>query len=87
MCVSLDWIMHVLILAVVVCGVIALLRLLVNFLAPRIGVPADWLAFIAQALWICLWVAVAIFAIIFIFGLIGCLLGWAGGMPSLMPHR
>ncbi len=59
----------------------------VSFLAPRIGIPGDWIAFIAQALWICLWVAVAIFAIIFIFGLIGCLIGWGGGMPSLMPHR
>ncbi len=87
MCVSLDWLMHVFILAAIICGVIALLRLLVSFLAPRIGIPGDWIAFIAQALWICLWVAVAIFAIIFIFGLIGCLIGWGGGMPSLMPHR
>ncbi len=87
MCFSMDWLAHIIIMAIIIIGVIALLRLLVAFLAPRIGMSGEVINFIAQALWICLWVAIGIFAVIFIFGLISCLLSMGGGMPSLMPHR
>jgi hypothetical protein len=86
MCFSLDWLMHIFILAIVICGVIALLRLLVSFLAPRIGLGGEIVSFIVQALWICLWVVIGIVAVLFIFGLISCMLS-SVSIPSLMPHR
>lgn len=77
MCFGLQWIEQVLIWAVVLCAVIALLRLLVSFVLPRLGLGADILSFVVQAITILMWAIICIAAIIFIFDLIACL------MPSL----
>lgn len=80
MCFGLEWIMTLLIWVVVICAVVALLRLLVSFVLPRLGIEAGIMAFVVQAITIVIWAIVCIAAIYFIFTLIICL---APSMPRL----
>jgi hypothetical protein len=79
MCFSLEWLEQLLVWLVIVCAIIAILRLLLPWIASALGIPI-----IAQAIQIVLWAVIAIFVIYFCFALIGCLAG--GGLP-LFPHR
>ena len=79
MCFSLGWIEQLLVWLVIVCAIIAILRLLLPWVAAQLGIPL-----IAQVINIVLWAVVVIFVIYFCFALLGCLGG--GGMP-LFPHR
>lgn len=82
MCFSLAWIAQFLIWLVIICGAIALLRLLVGFILPKLGVGGEILSFVAQALYIIMWVVICIAAIYFIFDLISCL-GPSLSMPRM----
>ena len=80
MCFGLEWIEALLIWLVVICAVIALLKLLVGFVLPKIGMSAEILAFAIRAITIVIWAIVCIAAIYFIFALISCL---APSLPRL----
>ncbi len=80
MCFGLEWLKDILIWLVVICAVIALLRLLVSFVLPRLGFGAEILSFLVSAVTIVIWAIVCIAAIIFIFSLISCL---GPSMPRL----
>jgi hypothetical protein len=79
MCFSLPWIEQLLVWLVIVCAIIAILRLLLPWVAAQLGIPI-----IGQVINIILWAVVVIFVIYFCFSLLSCLGG--GGLP-LMPHR
>ena len=82
MCFGLEWFEDVLIWIIVVCAVVALLKLLVSFVLPKLGMSGELLAFLVQAFRIVIWAIVCIAVVIFIFDLIACLLPW-GGFPRL----
>jgi hypothetical protein len=79
MCFSLSWIEQLLVWLVIACAIVAILRLLLPWVAAQLGVPI-----IAQVISIILWAVVVIFVIYFCFALLSCLGG--GGLP-LFPHR
>lgn len=81
MCFGLAWFENLLIWIVVICAVVALLRLLVSFVLPKLGLAGEIVGFMVAAARIIIWAIVCIFAIIVIFELISCLLG--GGLPRL----
>lgn len=84
MCFSVAFFIHWLIVLIIICGALALLKLLIGFVAPKLGVGGEVLAFVAQAFTIVLWVVICIAAAIFIGGLIGCLTG--GGLSLPIPR-
>lgn len=79
MCFSIGWLEQLLVWLIIVCAVVAVLRLIVPWVAAQLGVPV-----IAQVLNIILWAIICIFVIYFCFALLACVGG--GGMP-LFPHR
>lgn len=79
MCFSTGWLEQLLVWLIIVCAVVAVLRLIVPWVAAQLGVPV-----IAQVLNIILWAIICIFVIYFCFALLACVGG--GGMP-LFPHR
>jgi hypothetical protein len=83
-CFSLAWIQQVLIYAVIVCAVIALLKLVIPFILAQLGSGGG---IISQAINILFWAIICIFVIYVVFAIIGCLLSMSGGGLSLMPHR
>lgn len=74
-CLSLGFVEQLCIWLVIVCAIVAIIKLLVPFLTGLIGFPI-----IGQIINIVLWAVVAIMAIYIIFALIGCLLGAGGGL-------
>jgi len=78
MCFSLAWIEQLLVWLVIVCAIIAILRLLLPWVAAQIG------GIIPAVINIVLWAVIAIFVIYFCFALMSCLAG--PGLP-LFPHR
>ena len=79
MCFTIGWLESLLVYLIVVCAVVAILRLIVPWVASQLGIPV-----IAQVLNIVLWAIICIFVIYFCFALLACVGG--GGMP-LFPHR
>lgn len=79
MCFTLGWIEQLLVWLVIVCAVIAILRLLLPWVAAQLGIPI-----LAQVIQIVLWAVIVIFVIYFCFALLSCLGG--GGLP-LFPHH
>lgn len=73
-CFSLPWFEQVLIWLVIICAVVAILRLLIPFVLGAIGAGGG---VIVQAINIVLWAVIAIFVIYVCFDLIGCLIGSA----------
>ena len=90
MCFSAQWLEQMLIYIVVVCGIIAIIKLLipllVQVLTPVLGGGA---VIVGQIMMIVLYVIIAIFVIYLVFGLISCLWSFVGGGGglSLIPHR
>ena len=82
MCFSLGWIAQLLIWLVVVCAVVAVVRILLPMILGPLGGPT---AVIIQILRIIMWAVVCIFAIWVVFDLLQCLVGF-GGHP-LGYHR
>jgi hypothetical protein len=84
MCFGLEWLMHLLIVLVIVCAAIALIRLLISFVLPHLGIGAEIVNFIVSAAYIIMWAVICIAAIYFIFELIACLMGTGGiSLPRL----
>ena len=83
MCFSLAWIEQLLVWLVIVCAVVAILRLLLPFVAAQLGGAGGT---VMAAINIVLWAVVCIFVIYFCFALIECLISGSGGLP-LFPHR
>lgn len=77
-CFGMEWWEHVFILIVVVCAVVALLRLLISFVLPKLGIGGEIIGFLVQAAYIVMWAIICIAAIIFIFDLIACLWPYVG---------
>lgn len=78
-CFSLGFLEQLLVWLIVVCAVVAIIRLLVPFLTDLIGMPI-----VAQIINIVLWAIVAIMVVYIIFALLSCLLG---GGPLHFPAR
>jgi hypothetical protein len=78
MCFSLAWVEQMLIWLVVLCAVVALLRLVIGFVLPQLGIGGPIFSIIVAAINIFIWAIVLIAVIIFIFDLAQCLMG--GGM-------
>jgi hypothetical protein len=73
MCFGLAWIESLIIWVIVICAVIALLKLLAGFILPKLGLSAEILAFVIKAITIVIWAIICIAAVYFIFDLIACL--------------
>lgn len=86
MCFGWYWFLHALIAIVVICGIIALLRELVRFLAPKLGIPGDWITFLVNIVTIVLYTAIGVAAVVLVGELIACMWGWVGGF-SFFPAR
>lgn len=82
MCFSMAWLQQILIYIVIVCAVVAILKLLIPFVLAQIGAAGG---IIASAINIVLWAFICIFVIYICFALISCLTGGSG--LSLLPHR
>ena len=74
-CFSLAWIEQLLVWLVIVCAIIAILRLLLPWVAAQLGIPI-----IAQVINIILWAVVVCFVIYFCFALLECLGGSGIGL-------
>lgn len=75
MCFSLSWLEQMLVWLVIVCAIVAVIRLLVPWITGVLGVPI-----IGQVLNIILWAVIAIVCIYIIFALLSCLLSMGGGL-------
>ena len=73
MCFSLQWLESFLVWLVIVCAVVALIRLLIGFIIPKLGVGAEVASVVVRALWIVMWAIICVALIYFIFDLIMCL--------------
>jgi hypothetical protein len=80
MCFSLVWLEQFLVWLIVICAVVALLRLLVSFVIPRLGLGGEVLGFVVKAITIIIWAIICIALVYFIFDLIMCL---GPSMPRL----
>lgn len=80
MCFSLAWLRDIIIWIIVLCAVVGLIRLLIAFVVPHLGLSGEVLSFIVKALTIVMWAVICIAAVVFIFGLISCL---SPGLPRL----
>jgi hypothetical protein len=79
MCFTLSWIEQFCIWLIIVCAIVAILRLLLPWVAAQIG------GVIPGVINIVLWAVIAIFVVYFCFALIECLAGFGGRLP-LFPH-
>ncbi len=82
-CFSLGWFEQLLIWIVIVCAVVAILKIFIPWLFSLMGADTGPLLPILS---IVMWAIIAIFAIYIVFALISCLLG-AGGHLSLLPPK
>lgn len=80
MCFPIAAIMAVIIWCVIVSAVVMILRLLLAFALPRMGVGADIVSLLVQVLMIILWAVVVIAVITIVGDAIVCLIGLA---PSI----
>lgn len=89
MCFSWDWLLHLLIFAILVIATIKILQVVVNYALTKMGgaIGEGW-AVIVRVLEICFWAAVAIFVLIICFALLSCLWSaFGGGGMTLLPRR
>lgn len=86
-CFSLAWFQQLLIWLVIVCAVVAILKLLVPWVIAQMGAEIGAGASLVLAvLRIVVWAIITIFVIYVCFALISCLMSYGGGLP-LLPHR
>lgn len=81
MCFSFDWLATFLIWLVIIAAAIALLRLLLRFVGPRLEWGAEIVEFVVAAIRILIWAIILIAVIVFVFDIIACL------APSLRMPR
>lgn len=80
-CFSLPWLESLLVWLVIVCAIVAILKLLLPFVLNQLGVAGG---VIMQAINIVMWAIIAIAVIYFCFMLISCL---GGGLLPPLPNR
>jgi hypothetical protein len=83
MCFGLSWIEAFLVWLVVICLVIGLLRLLVTFIVPRLGLSGEIVNFVVRAITMVIWAIICIAAIYFIFDIVACALGGGLSLPRV----
>ena len=76
-CLSLELIENWIIWLIVVCAVVAVIKLLLPLITPALG---GWAGLVVKILWIVLYAIIAIFVVIVCFDLLSCVIG---SMPSL----
>jgi len=81
-CFSLSWLESLLVYLIIVCAVVAILRLIVPWVAAQLGIPI-----ISQVLNIILWAIICILCIYIVFALLSCLVSMGGGGYPLFPHH
>ena len=84
MCFSMEFLKQILIWCIVIGAVFAILQIIIPMVMAQVGATMGgaW-AVVVQILKIMLWALVLIFLVIFAFDMIGCLLGYTGGLPRL----
>lgn len=82
MCFSLSWVEQILVWLVIVCAVVAILRLFLPWVAAQLGGIGSMVMAVIN---IILWAIVCIYVIYFVFMLLECLVGAGSGL-SLFPH-
>lgn len=82
MCWSLSFLEDILIRLIILCAIVAIIKVIVPWVLSLIGAVA---APIVQIIYIILWVIVAIWCVVIGFELLQCLIG-AGGF-SIVPHH
>ncbi|HXC76861.1 MAG TPA: hypothetical protein VNU19_07410 [Candidatus Acidoferrum sp.] len=86
MCFSLEWIEHLLILAVVITAIVLILQAIISFVLPKLpGMFAEAVGLITTIIKIVIWAIIIIALIYFAFSMISCLWGMAGGLS--LSHR
>jgi hypothetical protein len=82
MCFSLQWLEQVFIWIIIICAIVAIVRLLLPMVFAQLGAPGGTILAIIN---IAMWAIVAIFVVMFAFELISCLLSAGGGLhfPSI----
>jgi len=86
MCFGLAWFEQILIWIIVVCAAVALLRLLVSFVLPKLGMSGEVFSFIISVVRIIIIAIVCIFAVILVFELFSCLWSIGGGLSLPRTH-
>lgn len=72
-CLSLGFLQQLIIQLIVICAIVAVIKLLVPWLVDFVGLPI-----IGQVIMIILWAIVAIMVVYLIFALLSCLVGSGG---------
>lgn len=80
MCFSLEWFKDLLIWIIAVCFVVAVLRVLVAFILPKMDVGAEVLVVVVKVLTLAMWAVICIALVVFAIDLIACILP---SMPRL----
>ena len=75
MCFSLLWLRDLLIYIVIICAIVAFVKLLLPIVLKYAG---EWAAVISQAVHIIMWAIITIILIYIVFALFSCLLGGGG---------
>lgn len=85
MCFSLAFVENLLIWLVVICCIVACVRVLVPWICGKfgVGIPAEVIVILGYILW----AVVLIFAIVVIFDLLACVVSGGGLHFSLLPNR
>jgi hypothetical protein len=86
MCFSMQWLLQILIFAVIIGAVIAILKIVVPYALSMIGAEiSGGIGVIMSVFRIVLWAVVVIFVLVICFQLISCLLSYGGGvhLPSV----
>ena len=84
MCFSLEWLKNLLIWIVIVCVIVGMIRVLISFVIPKLGIGGEVVAVIVRILTILLWGIVCIALIVFVFDLVACVAG--GGLGVTLPR-
>lgn len=82
MCFSMAWFQQLFVFVVIVCAIVAILKIIVPYVLKKAGAEiGEGMGILIQIGRVVLWAIVAIVVIYIAFALISCLLGWSGGMP------
>jgi hypothetical protein len=73
----------IIIWCIVIAAVFAIIRILLGWLGPKIGIAAEILGIFMQIFYVILWAVIAIAIVVVVGDIIGCLIGMA---PSLGLH-
>ena len=86
MCFSLGWLQQLFVWIIIICAIIAIIKILLPYVMSFAGELGGAAAVIIAVVKIVFWAIVAIMVVYVVFALISCLLGMGGGLPSLRLH-